>query len=227
MSEIRGLLHRAGAGLAAGAAAVLSGLGYTQVHQLFPLPPLTGWWFWGLALLALASALAAVLGAGAVAWIALQAQRRILMSSDPNGCDVKGTQEQKLVKQVFDATAAGERARTLRDLDRRCGRLERAALRRPKDDPVRALMSEEALRLREIVELAIRQAALRVLERRASRAFRSRSMIIAAVAAGLGIIGLYASADYSKGKRDQVDLAAKCAKEDLAVRPDWCKTLAP
>src|SRR5688572_27413116 len=38
MAEVRKLLQRTGAGFAAGAAALLVGLGYAQLHQTFPLP---------------------------------------------------------------------------------------------------------------------------------------------------------------------------------------------
>jgi hypothetical protein len=225
MADVRTLLQRAGAGLAVGAAAVLSGLGYTQVHQLFPLPPISKLGSLVLIAVAVASALVAVLGAAAVSSILLQAQRRILMSSRAEDCDFKGRREKWLIESVYLPAAAGEGAVELADLDLRAERLHRCAARMPSDDPARQRVEDEASRLDSVVVLAVRQAASKILEWRAARAFRGPYTAIAVVAAALGIIGLFASADYSKGVRDQVDIAVKCQKASLTTMPTWCKTV--
>src|SRR5258705_12708228 len=79
MDAMRDHLRRVGTALGVAGGALLSGLGYTQVHKIFPLPShLFGW----LLALAIASSAAALIGAALLAGRFYAAQRRIPMSTD-------------------------------------------------------------------------------------------------------------------------------------------------
>src|SRR5437867_9033636 len=83
MKEVRSLLQRTGALLGAAATAVLAGLGYARLHEIFPVPANAGH-SWRLAI---AFFVAAVLGSAWLAGRFLAAQRRILLNSDPDSWD--------------------------------------------------------------------------------------------------------------------------------------------
>jgi hypothetical protein len=75
LADIRKLLQRMGAALGAVAVAVVAGLGYTHLHDLFPLPGNKSWVGW----VALAFSVSAAVGALGITFRFFGAQRRILI----------------------------------------------------------------------------------------------------------------------------------------------------
>jgi hypothetical protein len=203
LEDIRKLLQRAGAALGVAATALLAGLGYAQLHNLFPLPS-TDDARWSVAVVAGVSALAA---AGGSIWLASRffgAQRRILISpsvvSDPNARERRGFTDDEL---------GGVRAVYERYVERYApGGTDPANLARVQEraDALRNSGDEDlAERLDGVVDIAQLDAVTEVLEYRSNRAFRGwKSGSAVALALG-GIIGLFAVADYSKSKRPTSD----------------------
>jgi len=87
MEEMRKHLRRVGSGLGVAGGALLSGLGYTQVHKIFPLPEDAPWWALGLAI---AASVAALGGAAMLAGRFYGAQRRIPVSTDDDRPRLRG-----------------------------------------------------------------------------------------------------------------------------------------
>lgn len=230
LDEIRSHLRRTGAALGAAATAVLGGLGYAQLHQLFPLPAdlgslsVRGVDVSGRVLLLLGAVAAALAAAGGAAWVAarfFKAQRRILLSSDgaSRGLD---TPERRLVENIFGDYAEAAEAESLRALELRGNRLSRIARRLPTTDPRGAGYKEEAACIVEVVETAIVESAAEILERRAENVFSGRWTGVPLALTIAGIVGLFGAADFSKGHRDLVDLRAKCAEATKNGASDAC-----
>jgi hypothetical protein len=227
MKAVRDHLRRTGTALGAVATAVLGGLGYARLHELFPVPAGDGWW------LIPAAAVAAVLGALGAAGLAgrfLAAQRRVLLTSEAEGWDKAEIKdhgftddEHKLVSDVLGDHAREEDAASVRAVELRGMRLERAARGLPADDARRARLQAEAGRLHGVVRIALVRGAATVLEHRAETAFRGWVTKLALVSAVVGILGLFALADYADGQRDLVDLRAKCAKAEKEGARDVCE----
>jgi hypothetical protein len=231
MQAIRDQLRRMGAGLASAGGIILAGLGYTQLHQIFPLPEDAGtlhlhWWSIAgktfLQWLAIFGAFAAPLGA---IWLAARfygAQRRIPMSTDKADLRRYGLsrKETKLAGAVLDDYARAEEAHSLLALDLRADRIRRIARRLPS---LEKEWTREADRIDSVVDTAMVDASYGVLERRAENAFRGWRTVVALFLAVAGIVALFAVADYSKGRRDLIDLQSKCADAVAKGAADACK----
>ncbi len=245
MKAIREHLRRMAAALAAGATAVLAGLGYTQIHQLFPLPEDLGTthpfgearWFtlWGhelppswllsisgktwLELVALFGAVAAPVGAAWLAGRFFGAQRRIPISAAEGLGGHPSPEETTLADRVLAEYARTEEAESLRALDLRSIRFRHIA--RGLREDRRKKYEAEATRIDSVLERAMVEAAAEVLERRAEKAFRGGGTLFALALAGAGIVALFGAADVSKGHRDLIELRQKCG-EALEKSPDAC-----
>ena len=125
MADVRSLLQRTATAIGAVAAAVLTGLGYTQLHEIFPVPANASEASKDLLVVAM---VAAVVGS---AWLAsrfFSAQRRILVSSDLSKTKDLGW-EKNLAQRVLDEHAREEGATSLNTLERRALRLDRVSRR--------------------------------------------------------------------------------------------------
>jgi hypothetical protein len=213
MEGVRSLLQRTGAGLGAAATAVLTGLGVTRLHEIFPIPANEGWWPTKVALIA--AIIAAVAGSAALASIFFIAQRRIMMTTDPGDWkDLRG-EDKESARTVLDQHAWEEDGRTLQDVELRALRLERISRRLAGSEKTRSEeIKREADRLYALVSIGLHRAAATVLENRSRRAFTTWPTLAALVAASAGIVGLFALADYYKGQRDLSKLVADCVKAE-------------
>jgi len=216
------LLQRTGAALGAAATAVLAGLGYTQLHQIFPVPAnVSGF---SQSLLA-ASLAAAVVGSMWLAGRFLRAQRIILITSDhkkwPRAMLLG--QDRKTGIRVLNEHAREEMAGALRDVELRALRLERVARRLTESGDDRAeSITAEADRLYSFVAIALHRAAATILQDRSRRAFSPGFTVVAFLLAAVGIAGAFGFADYYKGQRDLVDLRSKCVMAESAGVTDAC-----
>lgn len=239
LQDIRKLLQRTGTALGAAATALLAGLGYARLHDLFPLPAREGW----------VPYVAGVLGALAVfgsAWLAYRffgAQRRILIwpSQVENALNKDiSRRERGLIERTYKRYVARYRDRsddpqppdeekvrnlaqtienTSPDLAKRLlalagssGDLQAVEQRVQK---LRDGGEEDlASRLEAVVEIAQFDAVTRVLEHRSSQAFKGGLTIVALAMAVVGIFGLFAIADYSKSKRPGPNSAVENANLD-------------
>jgi hypothetical protein len=230
MQAIRHLLQKVGAALGAAGAALMTGLGYTQIHKIFPLPAgSSGWLF----VLAVAGSAGGLIGA---AWLAARffgAQRRILISSEQeDGGSLRQWRlakrkgftnfERELRDEVFDEQAGEDGAKTLRGLELRALRYERIA-RREKDEARAKAFQAEADRLQGNVRLALVQAAAAVLERRSHQAFKGLFTAIPLLLAIAGIIVVFGLADWSQGQRDLISLRKSCAEAQKAGAVNACE----
>jgi hypothetical protein len=239
MQGIREHLRRMGAALGAAATAVLAGLGYTQVHQLFPLPEnlgssnvkvglglvsldLTLSGKQVLLILAGFGVVAAPLGAAWLAGRFFGAQRRILITTKPEewGGDLADV-EKTLAAGVLEEHARSDDAESLFALELR-GERHRRIANRLADAEKRKAHEQEADRIESVLETAIVESAATILERRAEKAVHGWATRGALALAVAGAAALFAAADYSKGQRDLVDLRVKCADGISKGAPDAC-----
>ena len=228
MKEIRDHLRRVGAALGAAGGALLTGLGYTQVHKVFPLPTDSSIW---LLVLAIAASFGALVGAATLAGRFYGAQRRILVSTEPDKADWWSrvrhrpdllTRERKIRDHVYDQAARDESAQSLKAVELRANRYDRIARR---GDPSKAEAREkESKRLLAAVEAALDDGALAVLERRAHQAFNGWLTRVALLATIAGIIGLFGLADWSQGQRDLLALGKTCVEAKQSIPK--CKRFA-
>lgn len=226
MKAVRDHLRRTGTALGAIATAVLGGLGYARLHELFPVPAGDGW----LIPAAAVAGLLGALGAAVLAGRFFAAQRRVLLTSEAEGWNEAEFKdhgftddEHEFVTDVLGDHAREEDAASVRAVELRGMRLERAARGLPAEDARRARLQAEAARLHGVVRIALMRGAATVLEHRADTAFRGRGTKLALVSAVVGILGLFALADYADGQRDLVDLRAKCAKAEKEGARDVCE----
>jgi hypothetical protein len=230
MAAMRSLLQRTGVAIGAAATAVIGGLGYQRLHDVFPVPrTVEPWLTWVL----IGSLIAAVVGS---AWLAarfLRAQRRILIKSDLEDStakprrwwfDRRATKEGETVEEVLREHAAEEGAATMHAVERRALRLHRISRRTldPEQLPSRETVAKEAERLDEAVSIALHRASAALLEHRSRNAFGGRTAVPLALAVA-GIVGLFALADYYKGERDLIDLRKKCAEAQDAGVVNACE----
>lgn len=222
LQKIRDLLQKFGAALGAGAAAIMAGLGYTQLHKIFPLPAHWSWLYLLLALAASASAL------GGAAWLAARffaAQRRIVIDTEWED-DPFTNAERKVIRPAVKDTAAEHEARTLLDLELRAQRFSRIA-RRVNDKAEKEQFERQAEQLTGAIRLSLLRAVVRVLEHRANDAFRGRDTKVAMALTIAGIISVFGLADWSQGKRDLIGLRKSCAEAQKAGAVDACKDVVP
>jgi len=242
MQAIRDLLKRVATALGAAGAALMGGLGYTQVHKIFPLPADSSGW---LPVLAAAGSASALVGA---AWLAARffgAQRRIVMSSEQEEakplfgwCPPKGLSqwfwakrkgfgnvERKLRNHVFDQYAQEQEARTLRSVELRAQRLQRMAqrARRAEHGDAAKRLQDEADRLNGVARLALVEAAAEVLERRSHQAFKGVLTAVPLLLTIGGIILVFGLADWSQGNRDLIELRKNCAEAQKAGAVNACE----
>jgi hypothetical protein len=229
MQAIRDLLQKFGAALGAAGAALMTGLGYTQIHKIFPLPAGSSGW---LVVLAVVGSASGLIGA---AWLAARffgAQRRILVSSEQEHGSARRRRwlakrkgftdfERELRDQVFDEQAREDGAKTLRDVELRALRYERIA-RRTKDEERAKTLQAEADRLKGNVRLALVQAAAVVLERRSHQAFKGLLSAVLLLLTIAGIIAVFGLADWSQGERDLIALRKSCAEAQKAGAINAC-----
>lgn len=227
MAAIRQNIRAFGAAVGTGATAIIAGVGWTTVHNLFPPPhahPGLGWLGAGLGVIA-------VLAALLLTALFFAAQRRVVFQpSDPQKAPGLAAGEKHIVEQVLSEHAAEEGATSAAALEMRALRLERIARERatPYDTTTKALMAE-AVRLNDRLAIASVRAAASVVESRNEALFRAsgkNGALWAASFASLSIIALFFLADYAKGQRDLIDLQAKCAKATAAQRPTSCTDVA-
>ena len=207
LQDIRKLLQRMGTALGAAATALLAGLGYARLHDLFPLPHGKVW----------VPIVAGVLGALAVfgsAWLAARffgAQRRILIlpSQKENALNSDISPDER---GVIETTYERYVARYTDGSDVCSGDLQAVEHRVQK---LRDGGEEElAARLAAVAVIAQFDAVTRVLEHRSNQAFKGRLTYVALAMAVVGIFGLFAIADYSKSKRPGSNSAVEKANLD-------------
>jgi hypothetical protein len=110
LADIRKLLQRMGAALGAVAVAVVAGLGYTHLHDLFPLPGNKSWVGW----VALAFGVSAAVGAVGITYRFFRAQRRILILPTTG---VDDRERRRFRKSPNDLTSS--EVKTIREVYRR------------------------------------------------------------------------------------------------------------
>jgi hypothetical protein len=211
IEAIRENLRKAGTVLGSAATAVLGGLGWATLHNLFPAPA-------GKEGLYLLAAVAAALAAGGAAVLAFRffvGQKRVLLTAripsfDERGKYGFGKEDLEIIERVFDAHASDESATDLHTLEMRALRLERVA--RAKGETADGAIAKEAERLHDVVRIALARAAAGVVEHRAQDAVAGSTTKWALACAVVGIGLLWGAADYSQGQRDLIDLRKKCAE---------------
>lgn len=234
VEAIRAGLRKAGGVLGTAATAIIGGLGYVRLHEVFPVPegkPGTSW-------AAAAGAILAIVGAAALAGRFFAAQRRVLLTAEIPGPKrgprasrrrsarralARGVEDWKerrkrgfskdeliRVRKVLDDHALDEVARDLHSLELRALRLERIGRHEPGE--VGERLSAEAERLNDVVCIALTRASASVIEHRAHRVVKGFATKCFFAAAATGIVLLWGAADYSKGQRDLIDLRKKCAE---------------
>jgi hypothetical protein len=220
MAEVRSLLQRTGAALGAAGIAIVSGLGYTQLHQFFPVPRSISW-VWSA--LAVAALILAVAGSAWLAGIFLGAQRRILIDTRPESLDELKKHERKLVDRIFVDQGRNESARTVDELERRATRLGRIAARmRISGDPRADRVQNESDRLDGLVTVALWEGAAKVLEYRSQQAFSGWGTKAALACAAVGIAATFGLADYFKSVRDLGGLTVTCMQDEAQGAAKAC-----
>jgi hypothetical protein len=223
MAQVRISLQKTGAGFGALGAAVIGGLGYTTIHQLFPFPASVSSRY---LVLALCGGGAALLGTVVFTSRYFGAQRRILISTLREDDSLGHRHGEDVIRDRIDAEhARDEEAKSLRDVELRALRLSRIARR--KTGPAAKKLQEESDRLNDVVSLGLLRAAATILERRAERAFRSFLTVVALGLTMFGIAALFEVADYAKGQRDLIDLSDKCTKAEKAGATKVCEVVLP
>jgi hypothetical protein len=231
MADMRGLLQRFGTALGAAGTALMAGLGYTQIHKIFPLPVGSTEW---LLILALAGSTGALVGAAWLVGRFFAAQRRIVITSEQFGGSRidrwrerrRGfnTVEARIRDRVFTDHAQQEDAASLRAVELRSLRLERVA-RRATDAAHAESTKAESDRLTRVVRIALVRAAAEILERRSQQVFKGPLTAFLALMVVAGIISLFGLADWSQGQRDLVGLRQSCAEAEQAGATNACETL--
>ena len=218
MAEIRRHLQRTGAAFGAGTTLLLAGLGYAQLHEVFPLPARsevrTG----------LAAALGAALALGGAVILAgafFRAQRRILITPAREDADIKGD-DAKIKSHFYQLVATEESAPSVEALELRARRFERMA-RMTSDEGVRNDLEKEAARVTGAYRWAMILSAGRILERRSRKA--SAHSVFWALVTALGIALVFGAADYSKGERDKIALFKSCEEARKLGADEACDSV--
>lgn len=224
LEKIRAHLGRVGTALAAGATALLTGLGWVQLHNVFPAPANHRIL---VPLIAFLSSAAALIGVGWLLRTIYAAQRRIPIVSDTDALGDLGSlnnRERSIRKRAFDSVADEHGGKTLRALELRAREAEREA-EGEVDDAKKKRLLAEATRLNTAVENGLAGAAALILEERSGNVFRGKQSIAAFILAALGIIVAFGVADYSKGQRDLIALRKSCAEAAAAGAKDPCASI--
>jgi hypothetical protein len=220
MADVRSLLQRSGAALGTAGTAIVTGLGFTQLHQFFPVPRSISWVWSALAVVAL---ILAVAGSAWLAGIFLYAQRRILIGTRHEDTIDLGKSELKRVNRIYLEQAHHESARNLHELERRSLRLDRIAARmKISGDPRADRVQAESDRLYELVTMALYRAAATVLEHRSQQAFSGWRTRAAFACAAVGIAATFGFADYFKSVRDLGGLTATCVQAEAQGAANAC-----
>jgi hypothetical protein len=225
MVAIRENLTASGSKFAVGAGVILAGLGYTQVHELFPLPEAHKWL---IGIIGVAGGVLALLTAAAFTGRIFGARRRILIDSrlarPKRGLNKWERKEQRRI--YCDEHARDELAADLVDVEDRASRLRRIS-RALDGREVAAGAAGEAERLDGVVSIAQAETALVILERRARDAFsgwRTKGLVLGFI---LGIVMVFGAADYAKGERELIELLASCQKAVDEGAFDACDPIRP
>jgi hypothetical protein len=224
LREVRSHLRRVGAALAAGATALLAGLGWVQLHNVFPAPTDDSTL---VPLLAFLGTAAALLGIGWLMRTIFAAQRQIPIVSDTEALGTLGSlneRERGIRQAVFKSVAEEQGETCLRAVELKARQAERDAetATTPAD---KERLKAEAARLVSAVESGVVGAALLILEERSGSVFRGAQAQAAFILTALGIILAFGAADYSKGQRDLVALRKACAEAQAAGVKDPCKSV--
>lgn len=212
MAAVRSLLQRTGAGLAAAATAIFAGLGWAELHEVFPVPANVGL---ASKVVLVAAVVAAVGGAAWLAAIFLYAQRRVLMTTDPDDWTGLNDEDKAKAENVLKQHGREEGSKNLEGVELRALRLDRVARRLSSEtDPSASEVQREADRLFAFVSIALHRAAATVLENRSRRAFGSFWTAVALAAAAGGTVTMFAIADYYEGQRELSTLVTSCVKAE-------------
>jgi hypothetical protein len=215
--EMRALLQRTGTALGVAAVAILGGLGYARLHDIFPIPKnVPSWTQWA----SLAAIATAFLGSAILSARFFAAQRRILIGSDLSGLAWPSRKRARPILQDF---ASEEEARDIVDVDLRAIRLDRIAHRLEREGNVEhAAVQAEADRLGAFVDGALGSAATHLLESRTKAAFFGLVTAISFLLAVSGTVASFGFADYFKSQRDLATLRADCLKAEESGVIDAC-----
>jgi hypothetical protein len=224
MEAMRDHLRRVGTALGVAGGALLGGLGYAQVHKLFPIPIDSSRW---ILIGAIAAAAAALVGAAWLAGRFYGAQRRIPVRTEEDEPQLKWLRkwrrtpsglwpgESEIRHRIYDETARDDSATSLKALELRQLRFERLA-RRAKGKRETKL-KDDSERIKGIVSRTLFQAAAAILERRAHQAFSGWLTRFAFLLTIAGIIGVFGLADWSQGQRDLVALGKQCGEAKTPI----------
>ena len=231
MAAIRDHLRKTGAGFAAGATLILTGLGYSQVHELFPLPE-TGKWI--VAVIGVGGGFLALASAAWFTGRIFGAQRRILLDekTTPRSArrsppwwayffgqprppdkteDPLKPDEQAVRDRLYREHARNELAVSLEAVEDRALRLDRIA-RDQEGRKIADRAAKQAKHLIGVVAIAQAETALSILERRARDAFSGGFTKVLVGLFVVGIVMVFGAADYAKGERERIKLLADCQK---------------
>jgi hypothetical protein len=216
---MRSLLQRTGTALGAIATAIMTGLGWARLNDVFPIPRNAETWTW----MALVAALLAALGGSAwLASIFFYAQRRIMIGTTTHSRAPMNNEDTETVDRILTENARPEEAPGIRDVELRALRFERIARAlRSLDDKAASALQAESDRLYGVVRMTLHQAATVVLEHRSRRAFSRWPTFLALALAAVGIILSFAIADYYKGERDLSASRVTCGKGEKSF-PSAC-----
>lgn len=154
-----------------------------------------------------------------------RAQSRILMGTEGELPGNPGLSEREidLAKLFLARQARMQNAPKLRDVDARAQRLDRIAdgleLTNP-DAPLARAARREADRLNTYVGVAEYRICVAILERRSRAAISSWSTAAALLVCALGIAGIFATANYSDGIRQENKPASSKAALDCLSNVD-------
>ena len=216
MKAMRDDLFAFGKGLGSVATLALGAIGYTQIHNLFPLPVGTSW---GMRAGLIAAAAAGVGGSTFLVVRFFFARRRILMDSYDIPPRVRHkwwhrfdpwAEERCIKHDVARRYAKREGMHTLAEVADEAARLAGEAQGQG------GKKWEQAYRLEQIINLALYEAATKILERRTRGAFGGVLASIALVLAVGGIGFLFGAADWSKGVRGQPEQRIREAQACIA-----------
>lgn len=235
--QLRGDVQKWGAAVGVVATTVLTGVSWTQLNKLFPLPPNAAWVPWVAAM----SGVGAVAGSTFIFLRLYAAQRRILIGTEcppPKKRGLKKSERDSL-ELFLDEQARVEEAVHIQDLDARAYRIQRIATRlKQSSNDLAGFADDESDRLQTYVGLALDRATMFLLENRTRKATSGLGTWIALFIVAFGIAGLFAVSNYSDGARGPANKALTCLKtvdssgsaagwEQITLDEGCAKLLAP
>jgi hypothetical protein len=219
LDDLRSDLRRWGAAIGSVATAVLAGIGWTKVDNLFPFPSNVNW----IGPVSVACAVAAVGGSVYIFLRLYGAQRRILVGTDhplPHRCGLWPS-ERRFAEHALDLQARSEGAVHMADVEARALRYEHVATRLElAGDELAKAARTEANRLDTFVALARLRVGLALLEKRSRRAMTGFTTWVALIATAFGIAGLFALSNWSQGERNRVKPSPAVAALSCVERVD-------